>query len=90
MQVASRKNSLPSPQVAEAVQNRVQLAPQWNSRQSRQVAEAVRKNSAVCTIGDNHFRLLFLGIQQQHFLKTVQKDKLKTEHDWSAVILCLP
>jgi hypothetical protein len=89
MQVASRKNSLPSPQVAEAVQNRVQLAPQRNSRQSRQVAEAERKNSAVCTIKNNHFRLLFLGIQQQHSLKTLQKDQLKTEHDWSATILCL-
>jgi hypothetical protein len=89
MQVASRKNSLPSPQVAEAVQNRVQLALQRNSRQSRQVAEAERKNSAVCTIKNDHFRLLFLGIQQQHSLKTLQKDQLKTEHDWSATILCL-
>jgi hypothetical protein len=88
MQVASRKNSLPSPQVAEAVLNRVQLAPQ-NSRQSRQVVEAVLKNSAVCTIKNNNFRLLFLGIQQQHSLKTLQKDQLKIEHDWRAAILCL-
>jgi hypothetical protein len=89
MQVASRKNSLPSPQVAEAVQNRVQVAPQRNSRQSRQVAEAVRNNSAVCTIKNNHFLLLFLGIQQHHSLKTLQKDQLKIEHDWRAAILCL-
>jgi hypothetical protein len=89
MQVASRKNSLPSPQVAEAVQNRVQVAPQRNSRQSRPVAEAVRKNSAVCTIKNNHFLLLFLGIQQHHSLKTLQKDQLKIEHDWRAAILCL-
>jgi len=33
---------------------------------------------------------LFLGIQQQHSLKTLQKDQLKTEHDWSATILYLP
>jgi len=88
MQVASRKNSLPSPQVAEAVQNRVQLAPQRNSRQSRPVAEAVRKNSAVCTIKNNHFLLFFWGTQQQHSLKALQKDQLKTEHDWKVTILC--
>jgi len=89
MQVASRKKSLPNPQVAEAVQNRVQLAPQRNSRQSRPAAEAVRKNSAVCTIKNNYFPLFFLGTHQYHSLKTLQKYQLKTEYYWRATILCL-
>jgi hypothetical protein len=33
--------------------------------------------------------LLFLGIQQHVSLRTLQKNQLKTEHDWSATILCL-
>jgi hypothetical protein len=89
MQVASRKNNQQSPAVAEAERSRVQLAPQQSSRQSQPVAEAARRNSAVCTIKNNHFRLPFFGIQKHHSLKTLKRDQLKTEHDWSATIPCL-
>jgi hypothetical protein len=89
MQVASRKSNRQSRAVAEVEQSRVQVAPQRNSRQSQPVAEVERRNSAVCTIKNNPFRLLFFGIEQHHSQKTLRKDQLKTEHNWSATIPCL-
>jgi hypothetical protein len=80
-QVASRKNSRPSPEAAEAVRNRVQVAPQRNSRPSPPVVEAARRNSAVRTIKNKFSPVLFLGTEQVVPLRTVQANQLKTEYD---------